>query len=89
MGQIENFILNPSFVIPVLYCSALLNIILLLILARIMGPLRKALSALYVIHPPSLKGLSSSYKKELEESSKNKEIKDSQDKQPINTQDLF
>jgi len=84
--NIENFILNPSFVIPILYSSILLNIILLLILARIMGPLRKALMVLYDIHYP----LSTDKRKKNQSlTTENKDSKPNRDKQQINTQELF
>jgi hypothetical protein len=85
MEILDDYILSPSFIIPILYCSVLLNVILLLIIARIIGPLRKALIALYTIRYPILKGLPPDYHKDT----KSQDNKGDQDKQPISRQELF
>ena len=88
MDSLDKFILNPSFIIPVLYSSIVLNIILLIILARIIGPLRKALNTLYVINSP-LSEVKKSCQKDQKEDSKDKDNNTRHDKQPINTPELF
>jgi hypothetical protein len=42
----NELILNPSFVIPALYCSTVLNIVLIFIVVRLVGPLRRVLKKL-------------------------------------------
>lgn len=89
MEYIDKVILNPSFIIPVLYSSIMLNIILILILARVIGPLRKVLNTFYVVNPSELVELKQPKKDNSESGFKTQENKINQDKQQINTQELF
>jgi hypothetical protein len=46
MENATEIVLNPSFVVPAFYCSAVINIIMVYIVIRIVGLLRRVLKKL-------------------------------------------